>query len=183
MAARADVSRSEARAWHLLGRASQNDGCRCRFLKLQTHTPHLHSLPVGLSHGAAAASHACPAIHTPPRRCSPPLICSVHRCTRAGAPRSGCVREAAGCASRRSHMAGRGGGAALWTARCAVRWPVRARAHLSTVGACARSSARTERAIGSAWSGAARVHWRRYRRRSPPPRVAAAGRCNGDGCV
>mmetsp|Transcript_86530 Transcript_86530/g.259618 ORF Transcript_86530/g.259618 Transcript_86530/m.259618 type:complete len:258 (+) Transcript_86530:256-1029(+) len=48
-----------------------------------------------------------------------------------------------------------------------------ARAH-TTVGACARSSARSERAIGSAWSGAARVHWRRYRRRSPPPRVAAA---------
>ena len=58
-------------------------------------------------------------------------------------------------------------------ARCGGQCAPPQSAH-TTVGACARSSARTERAIGSAWSGAARVHWRRYRRRSPPPRVAAA---------
>eukprot|EP00966_Prymnesium_polylepis_P238126 5506840-Prymnesium_polylepis.1 len=68
-------------------------------------------------------------MHTPPpRRCSPSLICSVHRCTWAGATRSGCARQAAGCASRWSHMAGRGGGATLWTARrCGGQSRARAR--------------------------------------------------------
>ena len=177
MAARADVSRSKARAWHLLGGASDNDGCRCRFLKPQTSNSHSTpplSLPVGLSHGAAAASRA--AMHTPPpRRCSPPLICSVHRCTRAGATRSGCACEAAGCASRWSHMAARGGGAALWTARrCGGQ--SRARAPLSA-RARALAPVRSGRSTlcGAARPAfTARVRRRRHHRRSPPPRVAAA---------
>jgi len=53
----------------------------------------------------------------------------------------------------------------------------RARAR-ATVGACARSSARTERSIDSVWSGTARVHGPRAPAAAPPTFAAAKG-CGG----